>query len=260
MKRVLGAGCSPLGALAIVGLLASVARAQTPAGGGAQGRGGQPATNLQVLPKDMPREQILQTMQAFTQALGVQCSYCHVFEGRGGRNDMASDEKPTKKTARQMLILAREINEKLPAVVSKAADSTTRVGCMTCHRGVAIPKPLAQVLNEAVNTKGLPGAVADYRDLRTRYFGSMAYDFSESGLISVAQAAINADRADNALTWLNLNLEFYPKSARTYVVMSQAHQKKSDKDAAVRDLEKAVELDPNNAQAKQQLQQLKGAQ
>ena len=40
--------------------------------------------------------------------------------------------------------------------------------------------------------------------------------------------------------------------------MAQAHQKKSDKDAAIKDLEKAVELDPNNAQAKAQLQQLKG--
>src|SRR5262249_46007406 len=154
------------------------------------------------------------------------------------------------KTARQMLLLAREINDKLPTAVGKSTDTTTRVVCMTCHRGVAIPKQLTQVLNEAVNAKGLDGAIAAYRDLRTRYNGSMAYDFSDQGLISMAQAALNADRADNAIAWLNLNLEFYPKSARTYVVMAQAHQKKSDKDTAIKDLEKAVELDPNNAQAK----------
>ena len=56
-------------------------------------------SHLQILPKDTTREQLLQTMQAFTQALGVQCSYCHVQEGRGGRNDMASDEKRTKLAA-----------------------------------------------------------------------------------------------------------------------------------------------------------------
>ena len=33
---------------------------------------------------------------------------------------------------------------------------------------------------------------------------------------------------------------------------------RSDKDAAIKDLEKAVELDSNNNQAKTQLQQLKG--
>ena len=68
-------------------------------------------TNLQIIPKDTPRDAGVATMQAFTAALGVQCNYCHVQEGRGGRNDMASDEKPTKKAARGMMLLAREIND-----------------------------------------------------------------------------------------------------------------------------------------------------
>src|SRR5262245_42302497 len=190
---------------------ASAAFAQTPAAP-AQGRGGQPPapSNLQVLPKDISRDQLLQTMQAFSQSLGVQCNYCHVFEGRGGRNDMASDEKPPKKTARQMLVFARELNEKLPGVVGKSADATTRVGCATCHRGVPMPRTLMQVLNETVGAKGIDAAVAQYRELRTQYYGGMAYDFSEGGLINMAQAATSADKADNAIAWLNLNLEFYP--------------------------------------------------
>jgi hypothetical protein len=129
----------------------------------AQQRGGQappPMTNLQIIPKDTPREQVLQTMQAFTQALGVQCNYCHVQEGRGGRNDMAADDKQTKKTARQMMVFARELNEKLPAVVSKSANDTTRVGCSTCHRGLAIPKQLNAVLSGTVAEKGLDAGVA----------------------------------------------------------------------------------------------------
>ena len=249
-------------ALAACLLFASTVSAQQPpaavAGAGQRAGGPPPITNLQIIPKDTPREQVIATMQSIAGALGVQCNYCHVQEGRGGRNDMASDEKPMKKTARQMMVFARELNEKLPAVVGKPANEATRVGCMTCHRGLAVPKQLTQVLNEAVNSKGLDGAVAQYRELRTKYTGTMAYDLSENGLIAMAQGAINADRADNALAWLNLNLELYPKSSRTYQTMAQAHQKKSDKDAAIKDLEKAVEIDPNNAQAKAQLQQLKG--
>jgi len=251
-------------ATGLVLVVASSAFAQQPPPGGTAPGAGQraggppPLTNLQVIPKEATREQVLATMQSISAALGVQCNYCHVMEGRGGRNDMASDDKPTKKTARQMMVFARELNEKLPAVVGKAGNETTRVGCMTCHRGLAIPKQLTQVLNEAVNAKGLDGAVAQYRELRTKYTGTMAYDLSENGLIAMAQAALGADRADNALAWLNLNLEFYPKSSRTYQIMAQAHQKKNDKDAAIKDLEKAVELDPNNNQAKTQLQQLKG--
>jgi photosynthetic reaction center cytochrome c subunit/tetratricopeptide repeat protein len=241
-------------------LAASLAAAQPPAGGAGQ-RGGQPPppmTNLQIIPKDTPRPQVIATMQSFTQALGVQCAYCHIDEGRGGRQDFAADDKPTKKTARQMMILARDINDKLPAVVSKTANDTTRVGCSTCHHGLAIPKQLSTVLATTVTDKSLEAAVAQYRELRTKYYGSAAYDFSEGSLVSMAQQAIAADRADNALAWLNLNLEFYPKSSRTYQIMAQAHQRKNDKDTAIRDLEKAVELDPNNTQAKTQLQQLKG--
>lgn len=242
-------------------LSSSLALAQQPPAAGGQRAGGPPPapTNLQVMPKDIPREQLIAGMQSIAAALGVQCNYCHVMEGRGGRNDMASDEKPAKKTARQMMIFARELNEKLPAVVGKSGNDTARVGCVTCHRGVAIPKALTVVLNETVTAKGLDAAIAQYRELRTRYYGGMAYDFTEAGLIAMGTAATNADRADNALAWLNLNLEFYPKSSRTYQTMAQAHLKKNDKDAAIKALEKAVELDPNNNQAKQQLQQIKGA-
>ncbi len=36
------------------------------------------------------------------------------------------------------------------------------------------------------------------------------------------------------------------------------HQAKNDKDAAIKDVEKALEIDPNSNQAKTRLQQLKG--
>src|SRR4051812_27150556 len=57
-------------------------RAQDPVAGqrGADAaRGGAAAgpQNLQVLPKETPQAQVLQTMQAFTAALGVQCVHCH---------------------------------------------------------------------------------------------------------------------------------------------------------------------------------------
>ena len=34
--------------------------------------------NLQVFPKDIPRPKLIPIMDSFGQALGVQCSYCHV--------------------------------------------------------------------------------------------------------------------------------------------------------------------------------------
>ncbi|HET9270320.1 MAG TPA: c-type cytochrome [Vicinamibacterales bacterium] len=117
--------------------------AQAPPAG--QGRaGGAPApppANLQVLPKDIPRPQLLQTMQAFSQALGVQCSHCHVFIAAGDpMNDMASDVKPQKNAARAMLRMVQAINPQVASGVNKTAETAVRVGCWTCHRGQAIPE------------------------------------------------------------------------------------------------------------------------
>jgi hypothetical protein len=239
---------------------ASTALAQVPPPPGQRGGGGQqpPPQNLQVMPKDTPRPQVLAAMQNIAASLGVQCNYCHVMEGRGGRNDMASDEKPAKKAARGMMILAREINEKLPPAVGKAANDTTRVGCATCHRGVPIPKLLPDVITDAAASGGSAAGIAKYKELREKFYGAQAYDFSENGFIQTANRAAAASKPDDALAYLQANLEYYPKSSRTYQTMANIKNGKGDKTGALADLEKAVELDPNNAQARAQLQQLKG--
>ena len=73
---------------AVAGLFAQAPAQGGAAQAGAGGRGGQPPaapTNLQVLPKDISREELIATMRGYTAGLGVQCNYCHVQEGRGGR-------------------------------------------------------------------------------------------------------------------------------------------------------------------------------
>jgi hypothetical protein len=242
-------------AVGIVVLAGAVGAAQAPAGGGQPPP--PPMTNLQILPKDMPRPQVIATMQAFTQALGVACNYCHVQEGRGGRNDFASDEKAPKKAARGMMILARDVNAKLPEAVGKAADATTRVGCATCHRGVPIPKQIADVVADASAAGDSAAGLAKFKELREKFYGGQSYDFSEGGLLAVAQRAQTANKTDDAIAYLQANLEYYPKSARTYVAMAQLKNGKGDKAGAIAALEKAVELDPANAQAKAQLENLK---
>jgi photosynthetic reaction center cytochrome c subunit/tetratricopeptide repeat protein len=263
--------------LAAVAICSIAVVAQEPPAGQRGGGRGAPAApqNLQVLPKETTQAQVLQTMQAFTGALGVQCGYCHVQAaapegGRGGGGagrgrgpaapafNFPSDDKPQKKIAREMMLMVRDINPKVVAAVGKTEESATRVGCVTCHHGVAIPKQLADILDQTSKEKGTPAAIAQFKDLRKQYFGAQAYDFSEGSLVAFGQRATNANKADDAIAWLQLNLDYYPLSSRTYVALSQAQQKKNDKEGAIKSLEKAVELDPMNAQTKRQLDQLKG--
>ncbi len=243
--------------LATLMISASAAGAQQPPAGGQRAGGPPPMTNLQILPKDSSREQVLTTMAAFTAALGVQCNYCHVQEGRGGRNDMAADEKPTKKAARAMMLLARDINTKLPEAVGKNADATTRVGCATCHRGIPIPKQITDIMTEAAAGGGATAGIAKFKELREKFYPGQSYDFGETTMITMSQRANTAGKADDALAYLQANVEYWPKSVRTYSAMAQLKTAKGDKAGAIAAIEKVLEIDPNNAQAKAQLENLK---
>jgi hypothetical protein len=257
--------------LGATAMLASSAHAQQ-RGGGASAA---PAAheNLKVLPSDIPQQQLLQTMQGFAQALGVQCGYCHASApasdtpgrgGGGGRGrgpaapqfNFASDEKPTKKTAREMMLIVRDVNARVPAAVGKSADAAVRVQCVTCHHGVAVPRQLPEILGQTAMEKGTAAAVAQYRELRKQYFGAQAYDFGEMTLVTFAQRGA---KPDDQATWLRLNLEYFPLSSRTYAALGQIQQTLNDKAGALSSLTRAVELDPQNAQARRQLDQLKDA-
>jgi photosynthetic reaction center cytochrome c subunit len=97
--------------------------------------------NLKVLPKDMPRPQVIQIMRGFTRALGVRCQHCHVGEGDDiSKFDFASDDKAAKEVARKMLTMVMEINGKhLAGVGEPPAAGASKVTCYTCHRGTTKP-------------------------------------------------------------------------------------------------------------------------
>ena len=250
-----------LALMLFVGVLVS-AQTQTAAGQAA------PFTNLQVWPKDTSRAVIMQFMNAFGDSLGVTCNYCHVEQG--GKLDFASDAKREKVVARQMILLRDSINVVLPAIVGKPAGAgptsvdghpgaPVRVLCSSCHRGLPIPRSIADEVTDAEANGGGAAGLAKFRELRGKYFGGQQYDFTENALIGIANRSTTAKAYDDAMAYLQANLEYYPKSARTYQAMAQTKNAKGDKPGAIKDLEKAVELDPQNAQAKTQLQQIKGS-
>ncbi|PYR44408.1 MAG: hypothetical protein DMF93_00365, partial [Acidobacteria bacterium] len=55
-----------------------------------------------------------------------------------------------------MILMAREVTAKLPEVTGKPASEVTRMRCATCHRGVAIPKLLPDVLTDTASKSGMP--------------------------------------------------------------------------------------------------------
>lgn len=100
--------------------------------------------NLQVLPKDLTTRQVRDIMDGWADALGVDCSTCHVRDaanvGPNGkpRFNYADDSKQEKKTARVMYAMVQQINGQF---LSKVPNSGIPVSCSTCHRGHLSPVP-----------------------------------------------------------------------------------------------------------------------
>ena len=186
---------------------------------------------------------------------------------QGPQMDYAADDKRQKLTARFMIAMTSDINVRLAAALNastRAGESArsgqgreiTRVECATCHRGVTNPQQLPDLLRQTMLAKGEGAAVVQYRELRQQYLNSGAYDFRETTLLDLARGSLAARKPDDALAWLQLNVEVYPQSAASFVELAKAHLAKRDRDAAVSDLTKALAIDPASADARRELARL----
>ena len=84
--------------------------------------------NIHVL-QGVPADQLIPTMRVFSGALGVRCGFCHVDE------DLTSDMKPQKATARKMLTMMLAINK-------DNFNGRPQVTCYTCHNASNNPANL----------------------------------------------------------------------------------------------------------------------
>ena len=111
--------------------------------------------NTKVIPHNTPVTEVLGIMRGFTTDLGVRCGFCHV--GKEGAPiasyDFASDEKRTKKTARQMMLMLAEVNRRLDTLPERKPGGLMAT-CNTCHRGVNRPvhaHAIRQIFFEALD-------------------------------------------------------------------------------------------------------------
>jgi len=206
-----------------------------------------PALAQQATPKPP-----LPDMATVAAALGVTCDYCHA--GRGTEPKVTANGKPRLEVGREMIAMTASLNATVQAATGKTAREAATVTCATCHRGVAIPRPLADILILTGVREGADAAVKQYRDLRSQYFGRGSYDFGEDTLLNVARRLANA-RPEVAIPLAELNLEFFPKSVNSLVTKAIAQSGHDDADA-VATLKRALELDPDNGEIKGRLYQI----
>jgi len=216
--------------------------------------------NVQVIPKSTQPVQVWGMMRNIAGALGVSCTFCHVGSDTTPleRIDFATDEKRNKRVARQMMRMVQEVNGRLDTIPSRPTPTVT-VTCITCHRGVNRPVPLATIMAEAATASGADSAIRAYRALRDRYYGRDAYDFGEVSLNTAAFRTARAGKIDEAMELLRLNEQFYPNTAALSIVRGNIALMRGDTAAAAGAFREAMRRDPTNDEARGRLRDIRRA-
>jgi tetratricopeptide (TPR) repeat protein len=210
--------------------------------------------NLQVLPEDITRPELIGVMRGITRGLGVRCHHCHVGEEGMPLDeyDFASDGKELKKKARVMLEMVDEINTTFLPRVEEGAE----VACVTCHHGKLHPETLEDALWTMYERAGTEGAIARYRQLRDEHYGGWAYDFGELTLLRFGERVAETGDAAGAKAVVELNLELFPESALSWFTLGELERAAGDNAAAKAAYETTIELEPRFMPAHQRLDAL----
>lgn len=243
-------------AVALLSLVASTASAQIP----------QSFENLQVLPKNIHRDTLVQIMRGFTQALGVRCEFCHVPRegaasqpGGPGLNLLfASDDRENKRKTRAMLAMTDSINTRFLASLPDRDNPPTNVTCITCHRGLNKPMMIETVLLQTTAASGVDSAITRYRTLRAD-MAAGRFNFGEGPVTEVARQLSAQGRHADAIKLLAMLQEFYPNSGNIDFAIAGYQEAAGNRDAAIARYRAMLAKNPNDRRAQQALQRL-GAQ
>ncbi|HEU4478631.1 MAG TPA: serine hydrolase [Pyrinomonadaceae bacterium] len=112
-------------------------------------------------------------------------------------------------------------------------------------RAYNMPKlPVVELLAKTIAEKGVAAGIAQYQELKTKQ--SNVYDFSEGELNRLGYQLLQGRKHDEAIQIFKLNVEAYPQAFNTYDSLGEAYMAAGNKDLAIANYKKSLELNPKN--------------
>lgn len=118
---------------------------------------------------------------------------------------------------------------------------------------------IADLLHKTVAEKDVAAAIAQYRDLKARPAAS-EYNFAETELNVLGYRLLQANKFAEAVEIFKLNVEVHPQSANAYDSLGEAYMRHGNKELAIANYKKSLELNPKNTNATAKLASLTGEQ
>jgi len=104
---------------------------------------------------------------------------------------------------------------------------------------------------------GSEGAIALYNEMKTGNNKIFKLDVSQGQLNSVGYRLLKNSKLEEAIEIFKFIVLEYPESDNAYDSLGEAYMRAGEKDLAIRNYEKALELNPKNENAKKKLEDLR---
>jgi CubicO group peptidase (beta-lactamase class C family) len=116
---------------------------------------------------------------------------------------------------------------------------------------------IVSLLEDTIIEKGIEAGIAQYRELKAKQ--AATYDFSEGELNQLGYRLLRSGKAKEAIEIFKLNVEAYPQAFNTYDSLAEAYASVNERELAIQNYKKSVELNPNNTNAAEVLKRLEKA-
>ncbi|PZR29805.1 MAG: hypothetical protein DI535_01495 [Citrobacter freundii] len=114
--------------------------------------------------------------------------------------------------------------------------------------------PAAKTFFQMVVEKGAAAALKDYNEKKN---SAAIQQIAEGTMNTIGYQLFRAEKLDDAILVFTQNTIDYPASGNTWDSLAEACAAKGDKESAIKYYEKAVQLDPSNTNAAEQIKKLK---
>jgi CubicO group peptidase (beta-lactamase class C family) len=106
---------------------------------------------------------------------------------------------------------------------------------------------IVPVLDKTIAEKGIEAGIAQYRDLKAKQSGT--YDFAEPELNRLGYQLLRSGKPKEAIEIFKLNVEAYPQGSNAYDSLAEAYMAINERELAIQNYKKSLELNPNNTNA-----------
>jgi tetratricopeptide (TPR) repeat protein len=113
---------------------------------------------------------------------------------------------------------------------------------------------IVSVLDTTIAEKGIEAGIAQYRELKAKQ--AATYDLTEPELNRLGYQLLRTGKTREAIEIFKLNVEAYPQGFNTYDSLAEAYMSINERELAVQNYKKSLELNPNNTNAAEVLKRL----